>query len=62
MRCGEKKMEGRLSGPAAELILSFLRIFPIISGEILMSEILILSDANRDGNGGRVPSSVVKTE
>jgi len=55
-------MEGKLSGPAAELILSFLRIFSIILGEILMSEILILSDANRDGNGGRVPSSVVKTE
>jgi hypothetical protein len=57
-----KRVEGRLSGPAAELVLSFLRIFSIILGEIVISEILMLSNPNRDGNGGRVPSSVVKTD
>jgi len=55
-------MGGKQSGPAAELVLSFMRILLIICGVIVTSEMPGLLGGMRLGKGGTMPSSLVKTD
>ena len=57
-----KKIGGRPSGPAAELVRSFQIMFEIIFGLIVTSQIPVTVSGMRFGKLGRLPSSFVNTE
>ena len=57
-----KKIGGRPSGPAAELVFNLLSVFSIIEGEICMSEIPAEFGGRRDLKTGIVPSSTTNTD
>ena len=60
LRSVVKKIGGRPSGPAAELVLSLARMRLTIVGVIVMSDMPGLLFSMREGNGGVMPLSCVK--